>query len=63
MLPARREENAMPRGLRLIGLLALLLVAGQGNAADEAYAAGIHEWQHEHEPLYPSKRRGGWLLP
>ena len=49
----------MPRGLRLIGLLALLLVAGQGNAADEAYAAGIHEWQHEHET---DVRTGGWLL-
>jgi uncharacterized protein (DUF1684 family) len=59
MLPARREENAMPRGLRLIGLLPLMLLAGRGNAADEAYAAGIHEWQHEHET---DVRTGGWLL-
>jgi uncharacterized protein (DUF1684 family) len=46
---------------RFIGLLPLLLLlAGHGSAAaDEAYAAELHEWQHQHET---DVRSGGWLL-
>ena len=44
--------------LRFIGLLPLLLT-GHGSAADEAYAAEVREWQHQHET---DVRSGGWLL-
>jgi uncharacterized protein (DUF1684 family) len=54
----RLGEDAVPRVLRLIGLLPLLL-AGQSPAADDAYAAEVHEWQREHET---DVRTGGWLL-
>ena len=49
----------MPCRLRSFGLLPLLLLAAQSNAADDAYAVGIHEWQHQHET---DVRTGGWLL-
>jgi uncharacterized protein (DUF1684 family) len=52
-------ENAVPRRLSLIGLLPLLLVAGHSRAADEAYAAEVREWQHQHET---EVRTGPWLL-
>jgi hypothetical protein len=49
----------MPRMLRLIGLLPLLVLTGHGNAAEDAYAAGIHAWQQQHDTAV---RTGGWLL-
>ena len=52
-------EKAVPRALKLIGLLPLLLLAGQSNAADDGYVTEIHEWQHQHET---DVRTGGWLL-
>jgi hypothetical protein len=59
MLPAPRRENAMPRILRSLGLLPLLLLAVQGSATDQTYAAGIRAWQQEHDT---DVRTGGWLL-
>jgi uncharacterized protein len=49
----------MPRMLRLIGLFPLLLLTGHGNAAEDAYAAGVHAWQQQHDT---DVRTGGWLL-
>jgi uncharacterized protein (DUF1684 family) len=43
----------------LTGLIPLLLLAGHSSAADDAYAAGIREWQHQHDT---DVRTGGWLL-
>ena len=49
----------MLRMLGSIGLLPLLLLAGQSDAAADAYAIEVHEWQHQHET---DVRTGGWLL-
>ena len=49
----------MPRTLRWLGLLPLLLAAEHSDAAEGAYTAGIHEWQQQHET---DVRTGGWLL-
>jgi len=59
MLFAPRRENAMPRKLRSLGLLPLLLLAVQGSTADHTYAAGIRAWQQAHDT---EVRTGGWLL-
>ena len=59
MLLAPRRENAIPRILRSLGLLPLLLLTVQGSATDQTYAAGIRAWQQEHDP---DVRTGGWLL-
>jgi len=59
MLFTPRRENAMPRSLRSLGLLPLLLLAVQGSNADDTYGAGIRAWQQEHDT---DVRTGGWLL-
>jgi uncharacterized protein (DUF1684 family) len=58
MLPVPCPEKAMPRIVRLIGLLSLLLPL-PGRAADDGYSAGIHQWQRQHDQ---EVRTGGWLL-
>jgi uncharacterized protein (DUF1684 family) len=51
----------MPRfnGLTKLVPLILVLLAGPGHAANDAYVAGIHEWQRQ---FAVDVRTGGWLF-